>query len=516
MKKGRMILVLLLLFINIIAASMIVEAATKKLETPVINLSNIASNGKIKISWGEIEGAKSYKVYRSTDGGETWKLLSTTTKTSLNNTSAVAGKKYYYKVKAIAANSAANSAFSKAKGKVCDLPRPEIKLSTIRSTGKLKVSWEKIDGAVEYEVYRSKDGGKTYKCIKTTTKTSLTNTSVSTGKMYYYKVKAISSRTSANSAFSKIKKIKSGYVANEERTTKYVAKSWVSVYEFPNSDSTRTSLPYMGEVEFGVVAKEGSSGTWQRLYYNDKLYYAWLVEGDGKFTSKKSSFEYVGNTKYQQQVLDMAVDIAQNWKTTYAHGQSNGIPDENGVYGFDCSGFVSYLLNSVMKQDVDTYKVSSSIKTLYETDSIYNEGFPNEFCASDVSLSEIQPGDVLFFSQNSDLDHCAIYLGNNEFAHSSNFWEDDSVCIMPLKDTYKEDLVCARRYLPTSVSPANKTMYTTYACKMFAERSTEAEVVYTFTKGEAVTVLYTNNGSWAYVETTGGLKGNVLLNNLTE
>ena len=515
MKKKRYILALILLFVNIIAVSMVAEAA-KKLEKPVITLSNIASSGKIKISWEEIEGAESYKVYRSTDGGETYKLLSTTKKLSLNNTSAVAGKKYYYKVKAIAANSSANSAFSKAKSRVCDLPRPEITLSTVKSTGKLKVSWKKIDGAVEYQVYRSTDGGKNYKCIKTTTKTNLTNNSVTTGKMYYYKVKAISSRSSANSAFSKTKKIRCGYVANEEKTTKYVAKSWVTVYEFPDSDSESKSLPYMAEVQFGVPAREGSSGTWQRLYYNDKLCYAWLTDGDGKFTTKKSRFEYEGDTKYQQQVLDMAVDIAQNWKTVYTHGQSNGIPDEDGFYGFDCSGFVSFVLNSVMKQDVDTYKVSSAIKTLYETDSIYNHGFPNEFCASDVAISEIQPGDVLFFSQNSDIDHCGIYLGNNEFVHSSNFWGDDSVCIMPLKDTYKEDLTCARRYLPTSVAPANKIMYTTFACKMFAERSTEAEVVYTFTKGEAVTVLYTNNGSWAYVEVESGLKGNVLLNNLTE
>lgn len=515
MKKKRYTLALILLFINIIAVTMVAEAA-KKLETPVITLSNIASSGKIKISWEEIEGAESYEVYRSADGGETYKLLSTTKKLSLNNTSAVAGKKYYYKVKAIAADSSLNSAFSKAKSKVCDLPRPEITVSTVKSSGKLKVSWKKIDGAAEYKVYRSKDGGDTYKCIKTTTKTSLTNTSVTTGKMYYYKVKAISSRSSANSAFSKTKKIRCGYVANEEKTTKYVAKSWVTVYEFPDNDSESKSLPYMAEVQFGVPAREGSSGTWQRLYYNDKLCYAWLTDGDGKFTSKKSSFEYEGETKYQQKVLDMAVDIAQNWKTVYTHGESNGVPMEDGVYGFDCSGFVSYVINTVMRQDVVTFKLSSAIGTLYETKSVYNEGYPNEFKVTDVKLADIQPGDVLFFSLKSEIDHCAIYLGNNEFAHSSNFWGDDSVCIMPLKDSYKEKLTCVRRYIPTSVAPANKTMYTSKSCKIYISQSSDSEVIYTCSAGEAVNVLYTNNGNWAYVDAPNGMKGYILVKNLEE
>ena len=173
------------------------------LPRPVVSLSNVTSTGKIKISWDAVAGAKKYEVYRSTDK-KNWTRLITTTGTSLTNTSAEAGTLYYYKVKAIASNSAANSAFSAIKSKRCDLPRPEITLSNAASSGKIKISWKPVEGAVKYQVYRSTDK-ETWTRLMTTTGTSLTNTSAETGKLYYYKVRAIASNSEANSAFSSIK-----------------------------------------------------------------------------------------------------------------------------------------------------------------------------------------------------------------------------------------------------------------------------------------------------------------------
>ena len=173
------------------------------LARPVVTLSNVASSGKIKISWKAIEGAVKYQVYRSTDN-ENWTLLKTVTGTSLTNTSTEAGTLYYYKVKAIASNSEANSADSTVKSRRCDLARPVVTLSNVASTGKIKISWKAISGAVKYEVYRSTDN-ENWTLLKTMTGTSLTNTSTTAGTLYYYKVKAIASNSDANSAFSTVK-----------------------------------------------------------------------------------------------------------------------------------------------------------------------------------------------------------------------------------------------------------------------------------------------------------------------
>ena len=174
------------------------------LPRPVITLSNVASTGKIKITWEKIEGAVKYEVYRSTDN-KTWSKLSTVSGTSLTNTSTTAGTLYYYKVKAIASNSGANSAFSTVKSRRCDLARPSItSLTIISSTGKIKVKWGAVDGAVKYELYCSTDNVN-WKRLTTTSGTSISHNSAVAGTRYYYKVKAIASDTSANSAYSTVK-----------------------------------------------------------------------------------------------------------------------------------------------------------------------------------------------------------------------------------------------------------------------------------------------------------------------
>ena len=175
------------------------------LPRPELKIAVVASTGKLKLTWDAVEGATKYQVYRSTDGGESYSLLKTTTGTSLTNTSITAGNKYYYKVKAIHSNSNANSAYSSVKSGTCDLPRPTVKIAVVSSTGKLKLTWEKVEGATKYEVYRSTDGGESYSLLKSTTGTSLTNTSITAGNKYYYKVKAIHSNENANSAYSNVR-----------------------------------------------------------------------------------------------------------------------------------------------------------------------------------------------------------------------------------------------------------------------------------------------------------------------
>ena len=176
-----------------------------ELTAPTLSVSNVASTGKIKLTWNAIADAKEYKVYRATSKTGTYSLLKTTTGTSLTNTSAVAGKTYYYKVKAIHSDSARNSGFSNIVNRTCDLPRPVVKLSNVASTGKIKLTWDAIDGAASYKVYRATSASGSYTLLKNTTGTSLTNTSTTAGTKYYYKVYAVhESNSSANSAYSAV------------------------------------------------------------------------------------------------------------------------------------------------------------------------------------------------------------------------------------------------------------------------------------------------------------------------
>lgn len=174
---------------------------------PVVKATNIASTGKIKLTWNKVIGAEKYVIYRATSKSGTYKKMFTTTGTSYTNTSAKAGTTYYYKVKAICdGNTDGNSAYSNIVSRCCDFARPTVKITT--SSGHPKLSWAKIDGATKYIVYRATSKTGTYSELTTTTKVSYTDKKAKAGKTYYYKIKAINGKTAANSAYSSVVSIK--------------------------------------------------------------------------------------------------------------------------------------------------------------------------------------------------------------------------------------------------------------------------------------------------------------------
>ena len=154
---------------------------------PSLSISRV--NGKPKLSWKAVSGATKYWIYRSTDG-KNFKYYDSTTKTTYTNNSTTVGTRYYYKVKAVVVDNGTSyaSAFSSAKSMTVRAAAPTLKTSAPEGTPSL--SWNAVNGATKYWVYRSTDG-KEFKYYDSTTKTAYTNKSVDAGKTYYYKVKAV-------------------------------------------------------------------------------------------------------------------------------------------------------------------------------------------------------------------------------------------------------------------------------------------------------------------------------------
>ena len=155
-----------------------------RMDAPTVSVTNVSSTGKIKLSWKAVDGAAEYKVYRSTSKNGTYKRLTTVTGTSVTNNSAVAGTQYYYYVVAVSESGVASEK-SNIVSRTCDLPQPDVSVTNVSSTGKPKVSWDAVEGAVKYKLYwsRSKDSG--YSLLTTTTKTSQINNSAKVGVKYY-------------------------------------------------------------------------------------------------------------------------------------------------------------------------------------------------------------------------------------------------------------------------------------------------------------------------------------------
>ena len=176
--------------------------ATANMEVE-ITASNVAKSGKIQLTWDAVEGAVSYKVYRATSKEGKYSLMKTLSNTVYTNTNATAGKYYYYKVVAVAEDGS-ESAPSNIVGRTCDLPQPVVTASNVTKTGKVKLTWEPVEGAVEYKVYRAASKNGTYSLTKTLTNTTYTNTNAVAGTKYYYKVVAVAEKSAANSAATQV------------------------------------------------------------------------------------------------------------------------------------------------------------------------------------------------------------------------------------------------------------------------------------------------------------------------
>ena len=183
-----------------------VKTITAKLAAPTnLKATNVASSGKIKLTWTKVTGATKYEIWRSKTGKDgSYGKIYTTSNTSYTNTNAEAGTKYYYKIKAVNGNSAAASGFSAVKSLRCDLPQVKnVTVKNVAASGKPMLKWDAVDSAVKYEIYRSttgKDGSFTF--LVSTTATSQVNANAVAGKKYFYKVKAVHSNSDANGAFS--------------------------------------------------------------------------------------------------------------------------------------------------------------------------------------------------------------------------------------------------------------------------------------------------------------------------
>ena len=178
------------------------KSVTPKPSAPVVKIGNSSTSGKPMLTWNAVSGATSYKVYRATSQKGTYSLLGTVTATSYTNTGAKAGTTYYYKVKAV--NSAGESAYSNiVSGKAKAAPAAPSVTAGNSSTGKPRLTWKAVSGAVSYRIYRSESRGTGYSLLGTTSSTSYVNTGAAAGKTYYYRVKAVN-RDGMASGYSNI------------------------------------------------------------------------------------------------------------------------------------------------------------------------------------------------------------------------------------------------------------------------------------------------------------------------
>lgn len=159
-------------------------------------LTSVTAEGysSLTLRWEKVDGAAGYIVYRSTDKSKVDTQIGDVGDgaTSYADANVEAGNTYYYKVQPYCVVNG-KKVYGDASDILSGKPLPSATSLTAESAGykKVKLTWNAVDGVTGYEVSR-KTSSSSYKKIATVTngKTSYSDTKVTAGTAYTYKVRA--------------------------------------------------------------------------------------------------------------------------------------------------------------------------------------------------------------------------------------------------------------------------------------------------------------------------------------
>jgi sugar lactone lactonase YvrE/fibronectin type 3 domain-containing protein len=150
--------------------------------------------GKVGLKWQTFEGATEYRVYRQM-GSSPFENILTTDKTQHFDTGITPGEVHKYKIAAIDASG--SEIFSTEKlvtvpgGTGAGFKPPEwVGLRTDRRG--ILLAWDRVKGAVAYNIHRSSTAGGPYEVVGNTPSTKYSDRDIEQGGTYYYVLNAMS------------------------------------------------------------------------------------------------------------------------------------------------------------------------------------------------------------------------------------------------------------------------------------------------------------------------------------
>ena len=297
-------------------AAQSIQYAIASLTAPTMTLTS-AANGQPVVSWTKVSGAAQYEIFRSTNG-KNFSIIRRTAALAYTDTSAAAGTTYYYQVRAI--NGSVKSGFCAAQSiqyAIASLAAPAMTLTTT-DNGQPVVSWSKVNGAAQYEVYRSTDGSK-FSIVRRTAALSFTDTSAAAGATYYYQVRAING--SVKSDFCPAQSIS------------------LTVSKYGGECGSRATWSLTDD---GVLTISGEDGIYEYGWYEeDDAYHPapWAEEGMPavKKLVVNSGITYIGDSAFEG--LDQLTSVS--------------LPDTLGYIGWSAFRECASLTSIVIPEGID-------------------------------------------------------------------------------------------------------------------------------------------------------------------
>ena len=164
----------------------------------------------VTLKWAGVKGASGYKVYLYDSSSAEYKEVADTAKLQRKITGLKTGTKYKFAVRAYGKKSDGKTYLGVGKtiSVITKLNTPGIALKASGKT--VTVTWNKISGATNYQLWYSTKENSDYKKLTDTTKLTISKSGLTSGKTYYFKVRAYKrvGDTIVYSAFSKVVSVK--------------------------------------------------------------------------------------------------------------------------------------------------------------------------------------------------------------------------------------------------------------------------------------------------------------------
>ncbi len=303
----------------------------------------------IEFSWGAVDGADSYRVYRKVYGAKYWTYITTVSADTLSftDTEAVNGEIMCYTVKAMNGTSA--SAYLARCMTYVKAPV----LAFSNSTSGVFLKWDKNDSAVTYWVYRKAGNAKTWTRIAVVTTPYYTDKNVKSGTNYTYTIKAYSGKilSACNMDGWTIKHLSAPQLVSAVNGYGAITTSWKAV---------------PGAAGYYVYRKADGDKTWTYVAKTTNLLYR-DTNVKNKVTYTYTVRAYNGSNISGFNATGKSVKYLTAPTMTVANRNGNVTLSWNAV-----SGASSYYVYRKAGRETSWTKIATVTKNSYVDKNIYN------------------------------------------------------------------------------------------------------------------------------------------------
>ncbi len=311
------------------------KKAQIKIDTALIPELEVELNeeGKPVLSWTPVEGADWYVIYRSYNGKRYAYNTVRNGKTTYTNNTVTNSVAYTYEV--AASVKSVEQPASNAVRIVVETLIPTLSVDT--SSGKPVLSWDPIENASEYIIYRSYSGRRYKYNTVEGNKTSYTNNSFTSGTYYTYEVAAVVNKKEYVSIavyvlapYPSVAPVASGSVGSRLKLswTKVAGASGYNVYRYVGN-----------EWKFYID-----------MAFNDSYIYVASAEPGTTYTFKVSSI--VNGKEAFSNIVEMRLPVLTPYISVKQNGDNHLVLKWDAVD--DAENYIVYRVDDGEKQELAT------------------------------------------------------------------------------------------------------------------------------------------------------------------